>query len=125
MIDDTWSSRCKCKVPRCCGRLVLKFNNFHQPYIQCSNCSPGMGRAHLLLHNLQEFNILYLCPLLNNDSTMYLCIENFAKSLGIGLLAPCTFAASPSEQKSDCHTYLPCLFSELYHSLHSTLALRF
>ncbi|KIK79500.1 hypothetical protein PAXRUDRAFT_16302 [Paxillus rubicundulus Ve08.2h10] len=33
-IDDAQSSRHKCKVPRCRGRLVLKFNNFHQPYIQ-------------------------------------------------------------------------------------------
>ncbi|KAF8122014.1 hypothetical protein EV363DRAFT_1405257 [Boletus edulis] len=32
----------------------------------------------------------------------YLCVENHAKSLGIGPLAPCTFAASPREQKATC-----------------------
>ncbi|KAF8835761.1 hypothetical protein BDN67DRAFT_984400 [Paxillus ammoniavirescens] len=53
-IDHTRSSCHKRKVPRCHRRLVLKFNNFHQPYIH----------------------------------TMYLHIENFAKSLGIGPLAP-------------------------------------
>ncbi|KAF8833986.1 hypothetical protein BDN67DRAFT_915867, partial [Paxillus ammoniavirescens] len=87
-IDHARSSRRKHKVPRCHGQLVLKFDNFHQPYIQCSNRSPGMERAHLLLRNLQEFDISYLHSLLDNDSTMYLCIENFAKSLRIGPLAP-------------------------------------
>ena len=44
----------------------------------------------------------YLCALLVNDSSWYLRVENHAKSLGIGPLAPCSFAASPKEQKASC-----------------------
>lgn len=66
---------------------------------------------------MQEFDIPYLRALLEDDSTWYLHVEGYAKSLGFGPLVPCTFAASPNEQKSSCRNYchLICLFSILIH----------
>ena len=45
----------------------------------------------------------YLCMLLVGNSSWYLRVKNHAKSLGIGPLAPCMFAASPKEQKANYH----------------------
>lgn len=69
---------------------------------RCSKRSPGTSSPHLLLRNLQEFDTPYLDALLSGNSVWFLRVENYAKSLGIGPLAPCTFAASPNEQKVNC-----------------------
>ena len=77
-------------------------------HLRCSKCPVDTDNVHLLLCNLQEFDIPYLCALLEGDSGWYLQVENHAKSLGIGPLAPCTFAASPNEQKAHCHKSFYC-----------------
>ena len=79
----------------------------YNKHSRCSKRSPDSPDhdAHLLLRNLQEFDIPYLRALLENDSKWYLHVESHAKSLGIGPLAPCTFAASPVEHKVHCRTY--------------------
>ena len=74
----------------------------HDRNTRCSKGSSGRGSPHLLLRNLQEFDTPYLRALLSGDSDWYLRVENYAKSLGIGPLAPCIFAASPNEQKTNC-----------------------
>ena len=74
----------------------------HDRNIRYSKCSSDSERPHLLLHNLQEFGTPYLRALLLGHSDWYLCVENFAKSLGIGPLAPCIFAASLNEKKINC-----------------------
>ena len=74
----------------------------HDRNIRCSKRSSGSKRPHLLLRNLQEFDTPYLRVLLSGDSDWYLRVENYVKSLGIGPLAPCVFAASPNEQKINC-----------------------
>ncbi|KAN0086060.1 hypothetical protein V8E55_007194 [Tylopilus felleus] len=68
----------------------------------CSKCLHDPENVHLLLHNLQEFDAPYLHVLLADDDGWYLHIENHAKSLGIGPLAPWTFAAFPKEQQANC-----------------------
>ncbi|KAG9309526.1 hypothetical protein JVU11DRAFT_10503 [Chiua virens] len=92
----------KRRTPKCNSRLELLYDGYNQPYIQCSQHLINPTRAHLLLRNLQEFDTNYLHALLLGDSTCYLHTENVFKTLGVGPLAPCTFAASPSEQKSNC-----------------------
>ncbi|KIK75557.1 hypothetical protein PAXRUDRAFT_172490, partial [Paxillus rubicundulus Ve08.2h10] len=90
---------------KCHGWLILQYDKFRQPYIQCSNYALITDHAHLLLHNLQEFDINYLHALLDNDHATFLRIEQSAKGLGLRPLAPCTFACSPCEQKQVCHKY--------------------
>ncbi|KAG9308842.1 hypothetical protein JVU11DRAFT_11472 [Chiua virens] len=75
---------------KCRGPLELRYDNYNQPYI------------HALTTEIQEFDTPYLHALLLDNSNWYLRVENHAKSLGIGPLAPCTFAASPNEQKANC-----------------------
>ena len=74
----------------------------HDRNSRCSKRLHDRENVHLLLRNLQEFDAPYLRALLAGDSSWYLCVENHAKSLGIGPLAPCMFAASPKEQKASC-----------------------
>jgi hypothetical protein len=74
----------------------------HNQNSRCSKRSHDRENVHLLLHNLQEFDAPYLRVLLAGDSSWYLYVENHAKSLAIGPLTPCTFAASPKEQKANC-----------------------
>jgi len=62
-------------------------------------------RAHLILRNLQEFDISYLTALISGDSMTIKQHEELAKYRGYGPLVPCTFVASPSEQKQICRMY--------------------
>ena len=94
----------------------------HGSHLRCSKRPADTENAHLLLRNLQEFDILYLSALLEGNSGWYLCVENHAKSLGIGPLAPCTFAASPNEQKAHCRKLIYCLCTENSDLFHSILA---
>ncbi|KIJ21162.1 hypothetical protein PAXINDRAFT_6932 [Paxillus involutus ATCC 200175] len=93
--------RCR-KGKNCRGQLVLCYNIYQQPFIQCSNFTPATSSAHLVLRNLQEFNTEYLRALLDDDQNVVNCIEQHAKTLGIGPLAECNFTASPCEQKQLC-----------------------
>ncbi|KAG6377394.1 hypothetical protein JVT61DRAFT_15190 [Boletus reticuloceps] len=100
--DDECDHRCK--MVKCCGWLILLYDKYNQPYIKCSMHSQDTENAHLFLRNLQEFDMLYL----EDHSAIYLYIETYMKSLGIGPLAPCAFVALCSEQKQVySHPYAP------------------
>ncbi|KAF8576627.1 hypothetical protein K439DRAFT_1655220 [Ramaria rubella] len=60
-------------------------------------------KAHLILCNLNEFNIEYLQALLQNDAESVAKHEINAKQAGYGPLASCNFVAAPHEQKTLCH----------------------
>ena len=87
---------------------LLIVQHAHSLHLRCSKHLVDVENAHLLLCNLQEFDIPYLHALLKGDSGWYLQVENYAKSLGIGPLAPCMFAASPNEQKTHCRKLFYC-----------------
>ncbi|KZP27764.1 hypothetical protein FIBSPDRAFT_730391 [Athelia psychrophila] len=57
-------------------------------------------RSHLILQNLDEYNIPYLAALISNDQARVFEHEAVAKHHGYGPLVACGFMASPSEQKS-------------------------
>lgn len=137
-VDGELLKNChKHKVPNCYGALELKYDGYNQAYRQyvfpfffchaaclqysrCSRCSPDSLDAHLLLRNLQEFDIPYLCALLEDNSKWYLHVENHPKSLGIGPLAPCSFAASSIEQKAHCRMYSNFIVSVSNNLIYST-----
>ncbi|KAF8126785.1 hypothetical protein EV363DRAFT_1298507 [Boletus edulis] len=85
----------------CNGALLLRRDRFHQHYISCQHQRRG-DRSHLLLRNLQEYDIDYLRALLENDMNTVAIHENAALQGGYGPRVPCTFVASPSEQKQRC-----------------------
>lgn len=60
------------------------------------------SRNHLLIRNLDEYDIGYLGALLNNNQPVIAGYEQDAAKSGFGPLAPCTFQASASEQKQLC-----------------------
>lgn len=68
---------------------------------RCEHFSP-LQRAHLVLHNLQEYDIPYLQALLEDNQQQVHVFKTHAKSFGYGPLVPCSFAASPVEQKQLC-----------------------
>ncbi|KAG0704065.1 hypothetical protein DFH29DRAFT_997951 [Suillus ampliporus] len=98
------ASRRPQKHKACKGALVLVFDKFNQPLIQCEHFSPSQ-RAHLVLRNLQEYDIPYLHALLDVDQQQIHVFETRAQSFGYGPLVPCRFAASPVEQKQLCRKY--------------------
>ncbi|KAG1760684.1 hypothetical protein EV702DRAFT_1053394 [Suillus placidus] len=50
----------------CSGNLIMRTDKYNQRLIQCEHRSPA-DRAHLILWNLQEFNVNYLQALLAHD----------------------------------------------------------
>lgn len=66
------------------------------------------NRAHLILRNLQEFDLGYLKALFSTDAAMIAVHEGQAEMRGYGPLMPCTFTASPSEHKQSCRKYMLC-----------------
>jgi hypothetical protein len=58
--------------------------------------------SHLVLRNLQEFDMCYILALFQNQQALIRELEVQAKAEGYGPLAPCSFAASPSEKKQEC-----------------------
>ncbi|KAF8975638.1 hypothetical protein BDQ17DRAFT_1267859 [Cyathus striatus] len=85
----------------CSGKMILAYNRYNQPRLQCEYRSQ-VDTAHLILRNLQEFNISYLSALLSKDINEIHSHEANAFRNGYGPLVPCTFQASPSEQKDQC-----------------------
>ena len=140
--DDSPKDSRKRKIPNCYSTLKLRYDSYNQPYIQyvfcflflcvmqhaynkhsrCSQRSPDSPGAHLLLRNLQEFDIPYLRALLEDDSKWYLHVESHAKSLGIGPLAPCTFATSPVKHKAHCRMYTNFIIHVLSNDLTYSIA---
>ncbi|KAJ7778963.1 hypothetical protein B0H16DRAFT_1838049 [Mycena metata] len=59
-------------------------------------------RAHLILRNLDEFDIVYFRALLENDSKIIHEREELARQFGYGPRFPCSFTAPPSARKELC-----------------------
>ncbi|KIK80352.1 hypothetical protein PAXRUDRAFT_158926, partial [Paxillus rubicundulus Ve08.2h10] len=57
---------------------------------------------HLILCNLQEYNLDYLHALLENNMSVITNHEGAARECGYGPLVPCSFVVSPSKQKQLC-----------------------
>ncbi|KAF8583185.1 hypothetical protein K439DRAFT_1507081, partial [Ramaria rubella] len=89
------------KANQCHRRLIFHRNIYRQPFIQCEKCHKG-HQAHLVLRNLNEFDITYLEALLNGDLDIILHYEKAAQRDGYGPLAPCNSVAAPREQKALC-----------------------
>ncbi|KAF8990580.1 hypothetical protein BDQ17DRAFT_1433679 [Cyathus striatus] len=85
----------------CKGNMVIVYNKYNQPRLQCQYRT-NSNHDHLLLRNIQEFDISYLEALLSNDKVRIKHYEQRAYEKGYGPLVPCMFQASPSEQKQCC-----------------------
>ncbi|KAG1765741.1 hypothetical protein EV702DRAFT_919554, partial [Suillus placidus] len=85
----------------CSGNLIMRTDKYNQRLIQCEHRSPA-DRAHLILWNLQEFNVNYLQALLAHDIAAIATHEEHAECHGYGPLVPCDFVASPVEHKQTC-----------------------
>ncbi|KAH7903935.1 hypothetical protein BJ138DRAFT_1019827 [Hygrophoropsis aurantiaca] len=95
------ASRRPAKDNKCKGKLVILVDKYQQPFIQCQFRSQS-HRHHLVLRSLQEYDTQYLRALLENDTMHISEHKNNAKRGGYGPLVPCTFVASPVEQKQRC-----------------------
>ncbi|KAG2125773.1 uncharacterized protein EDB93DRAFT_1243973 [Suillus bovinus] len=62
----------------CSGNLIMRTDKYNQRFIQCEHRS-RTDRAHLILWNLQEFNINYLQALLAHDIAAILIHEERAE----------------------------------------------
>lgn len=67
-------------------------------------------RAHLILRNLQEFDLGYLKALLTKDVVTIAIYEGQAKIGGYGPLVPCSFTASASEHRQHCRAFQQYIF---------------
>ncbi|KAG2045848.1 hypothetical protein BDR06DRAFT_985730 [Suillus hirtellus] len=76
-------------------------DKYNQRFIQCEHRS-RTDRAHLILWNLQEFNINYLQALLAHNMAAIVIHEERAEHCGYRPLVPCDFVASPVEHKQTC-----------------------
>ncbi|KAF7969562.1 hypothetical protein HWV62_26919 [Athelia sp. TMB] len=89
----------------CRGQIILRGNKFGRSYVQCEHYEPRTRRAHLVLQNLDEYNIPYLAALLADDPVHIREHEQGALEQGYGPLMACSFMASPSEQKAYCSNW--------------------
>ncbi|KAF8997410.1 hypothetical protein BDQ17DRAFT_1429090 [Cyathus striatus] len=85
----------------CSGRMVFSYDRYNHPRLQCEFRTRS-DKAHLILRNLQEFNLDYLKALVGRDISCMLSHETRAWLNGYGPLMACTFQASPSEKKTKC-----------------------
>ncbi|KAJ7728102.1 hypothetical protein B0H16DRAFT_1331143 [Mycena metata] len=85
----------------CKGKLVTCLDAYGRSFVQCEHRNQN-DRAHLILRTLDEFDIPYLCALLENDGARIDYHEELAREYGYGPRVPCSFSASPSEQKELC-----------------------
>ncbi|KAF8180705.1 hypothetical protein K438DRAFT_2021287 [Mycena galopus ATCC 62051] len=94
---------CRRKEPRsrCKGKLTLQLDEYGRSLVRCQFRSKT-NKNHLILRNLDEFDIPYLRALLENDSQAIKVREELARQFGYGPRAPCSFTASPSAQKDLC-----------------------
>ncbi|KAF8998097.1 hypothetical protein BDQ17DRAFT_1247946, partial [Cyathus striatus] len=107
--DESVHSSTFCGCPRkvhkgrlCSGKMIIKYGRHGQPHLQCEHCL-HIDKAHLILRNLQEFNIQYLTALVTRNQQGIKFFEEHAYFKGHGPLVSCSFQASPSEQKDQCH----------------------
>ena len=104
---------------RCNGQLMFRRDIYQRPFIQyvlytyliiletydfflrCERRKNG-HRAHLILRNLNEFDLDYLQALIENNKRTIWTHEEAARKQGYGPLAPCNFFAAFREQKTLC-----------------------
>ncbi|KAF8574781.1 hypothetical protein K439DRAFT_1624082 [Ramaria rubella] len=79
-------------------------NVYLQNYIQREHRHKG-HRAHLILRNLKEFDLLYLQALMCNDMHTIMAYEAAACFEGYGPMAPCDSITVLQEQKQLCPTW--------------------
>ncbi|KIJ38662.1 hypothetical protein M422DRAFT_258537 [Sphaerobolus stellatus SS14] len=91
-------------TPKCNGKLVFQQDHFGHSFIQCEKCQKG-HRAHLIIRNLNEFNLNYLHALFEEDLPKILGFEKRAASAGYGSLIPCYFVSGMQEQKELCMSF--------------------
>ncbi|KIJ39135.1 hypothetical protein M422DRAFT_258014 [Sphaerobolus stellatus SS14] len=74
-------------IQKCDGKLVFKQDEFGHPFIQCENRQKG-HQAHLIIRNLNEFNLEYLRALCTDELATIMDIEEKAGREGYGPLIP-------------------------------------
>ncbi|KAJ7493180.1 hypothetical protein B0H11DRAFT_2277283 [Mycena galericulata] len=99
--DVVFRSRQRARDPTCHGQLLFKSDEYGRPFIECEKRSKK-SISHLILRNLDEFEIPYLRALLTDNFIVIAQYELSAKAQGYGPLSPCPFTASPSAQKQLC-----------------------
>ncbi|KIM62795.1 hypothetical protein SCLCIDRAFT_119102 [Scleroderma citrinum Foug A] len=73
-------------------------------------------QSHLVIRNLQEFNINYLRALLENDEAEIYSFELKAERKGYGLRLHCSFLTLPSAQKNGLpYVFVPTICSSINH----------
>ncbi|KIJ32919.1 hypothetical protein M422DRAFT_265259 [Sphaerobolus stellatus SS14] len=100
-LRDTRCYTASSNLPKCKGKLIFRKNDFDQSFIQCENRRKG-HKAHLIIRNLNEFNLEYLQALFSNNLSLILTIEKEARKLGYGPLLPCDFVLATRDQKELC-----------------------
>ncbi|KZV93882.1 hypothetical protein EXIGLDRAFT_767640 [Exidia glandulosa HHB12029] len=85
----------------CTGRILLKQNDSGHSYLECEHRHAG-ACDHLLLSNLQDFDVNYLRALLHNDVATVQRHEQRAAQLGIGPLVACNHTRSRRSQSNRC-----------------------
>ncbi|KIJ51998.1 hypothetical protein M422DRAFT_243573 [Sphaerobolus stellatus SS14] len=100
-LRDTRCYTASSNLPKCKGKLIFRKNSFDQSFIQCEN-HQKRHKAHLIIQNLNEFNLEYLQALFLNNLSLILTIEKEARKLGYGSLLPCDFVSAMRDQKELC-----------------------
>ncbi|TFK35032.1 hypothetical protein BDQ12DRAFT_668879 [Crucibulum laeve] len=77
---------CSSSSGLCKGQMMLLYDKYDQPKLQCEYCSV-QATAHLILRNLHELNIEYLTALINNNVER-IQYKKFAQKEGFGPLSP-------------------------------------
>ncbi|KIJ39323.1 hypothetical protein M422DRAFT_257935 [Sphaerobolus stellatus SS14] len=90
----------------CNGRLLLHYDPYYGPFIQCKHWKKG-HHDHLL-QNLQELDPSCLEAPFNNDIITILKYGEATRNLGYGPLVSCHTVCTPQEQK--------LLFSNWHHN---------
>ncbi|KZV83375.1 hypothetical protein EXIGLDRAFT_843006 [Exidia glandulosa HHB12029] len=98
--DIKRDARCKLRSS-CSGRIVLKRNSAGHAYLECEHRTKGRC-DHLIVRNLQDFDIDYLAALLSDDKDVVLRHEQRAAAAGYGPLAPCQHTRSCRTQAQLC-----------------------
>ncbi|KIM63808.1 hypothetical protein SCLCIDRAFT_116598, partial [Scleroderma citrinum Foug A] len=102
VLNDGALRSSRCPSAKCCqAKLLMEFDVYNQPFIQCRLHSPSHAR-HLKLGSLQEYDTKYLCALLEDDWDIISHCENTTKLAGYGPCSPCDYVASPSTQLQLC-----------------------
>ena len=83
--------------------LLCDFSLIHD-LTRCEKRESG-HQAHLVIRNLNEFDMVYLQALFDNDLERILQIEHKARGLGYGPLVPCNYIVACREQKEFCRKY--------------------